>query len=96
MPFSGRRGKSEASRLLSNVAATWSLSETGGAEEATNGGTFTTAFGDWKLTSDGGEAADEQVPASFLDLEQFGSTEDLAAIGGILDDHDTDKVEEDG
>ena len=96
MPFSGRRGKSEASRLLSNVAATWSLSETGGAEEATNGGTFTTAFGDWKLTSDGGEAADDQVPASFLDLEQFGSTEDLAAIGGILDDLDTDKVAEDG
>ena len=97
MPFSGRRGKSEASRLLSNVAATWSLSETGGAEETTNGAdaaASTTAFGDWKVTGDGGEAADDQVPASFLDLDQFGSTEDLAAIGGILHDLDTDKVED--
>eukprot|EP00563_Minutocellus_polymorphus_P010012 CAMPEP_0181061902 /NCGR_PEP_ID=MMETSP1070-20121207/22782_1 /TAXON_ID=265543 /ORGANISM="Minutocellus polymorphus, Strain NH13" /LENGTH=993 /DNA_ID=CAMNT_0023141915 /DNA_START=154 /DNA_END=3135 /DNA_ORIENTATION=- len=98
MPFSGRRGKSEASRLLGNVAAAWSLSEPGGAEEATDGGNaaFTTAFGDWKLTSDGGEDGDDKMPASFLNLEQFGSSEDLVGIGGILDDLDTDKEEEDG
>ena len=103
MPFSGRRGKSEASRLLGNVSAAWSLSETGGAEKAADGGgaAFTTAFGNWNVTSDGGEEDTDQhkMPASFLNLEEFGSSEDLVGIGGILnglDDDDDESENEDG
>ena len=107
MPFSGRRGKSEASRLLGNVSAAWSISETGGAEKAADGGgaDFTTAFGNWNVTSDGGEEDVDQhkMPASFLNLEEFGSSEDLVGIGGILnglddddDDDDDESENEDG
>jgi hypothetical protein len=100
MPFSGRRGKAEASRLLGNVSAAWSLSETGRTEGPPDGenAAFTAAFGNWNLTSEGGEEDTNQskMPASFLNLKEFGSSEDLVGIGDIFNTLDDESEKEAG